>query len=193
GRASPLRPARRPRPLRADAVPDGRGRGLRSRRRVDGADLAHRHRPDRHGPPAPAGGRHGGAGAEGPFARMIAPGDNDNDRRELSLGFAEPQATFQSPSQSARVLTEGWVAQQAFCTNCGNNKLSKFANNRPLADFFCSACNEQFELKSKKGAFGAKVLDGAYARKIERLNSNKKAILNLTDPGEAATHPVALG
>jgi type II restriction enzyme len=103
---------------------------------------------------------------------MIAPGNNDDDKRELFLGFAEAQATFQSPSQSARVLTEGWVAQQAFCTNCGNNRLTKFANNRPLADFFCKVCDEQFELKSKKGAFGAKVLDGAYSRKIERLSSN---------------------
>ncbi len=65
-----------------------------------------------------------------------------------------------------------WFSQRYTSPNCGNNKLSKFTNNRPLADFFCSACNEQFELKSKKGAFGAKVLDGAYARKIERLNSN---------------------
>lgn len=103
---------------------------------------------------------------------MIAPGDDEDDHREPFMGFAEQQATFRSPSQSARVLTEGWVAQQAFCTNCGNDKLSKFANNRPLADFFCGSCNEQFELKSKKGGFGAKVLDGAYARKIERLNSN---------------------
>ena len=103
---------------------------------------------------------------------MIASGDKDDDKRELILGFAEQQTAYQSASQSARVLTEGWVEQQAFCTNCGNDRLTKFANNRPLADFWCASCNEVFELKGKKGAFGSKVADGAYEKKIERLKSN---------------------
>jgi len=85
---------------------------------------------------------------------MMVAGNKDDDKRELVLGFAEAQTTYQSPSQSARVLTEGWVEQQAFCTNCGNDRLTRFPNNRPVADFFCSSCNEQFELKSKKGTFG---------------------------------------
>ena len=103
---------------------------------------------------------------------MSPSGKKDDDERPFVLGFAEAQTTYQSASQSARVLTEGWVEQQAFCTNCGNDRLTKFANNRPLADFFCSSCNEEFELKSKKGTFGARVANGAYARKIERLNSS---------------------
>ena len=98
--------------------------------------------------------------------------DKKDSERELLMGFAESQTVYSSASQSARVLTEGWVEQHAFCTNCGNDRLTKFANNRPLADFFCSSCNEQFELKSKKGAFGGKVVDGAYVTKIERLTSN---------------------
>jgi type II restriction enzyme len=100
------------------------------------------------------------------------PGNKRDDERSLSLGFTESQATFQSPSQSARVLTETWVEQQAFCANCGNDRLTKFSNNLPLADFFCGSCNEQFELKSTRGSFGARVVDGAYSTKIERLNSN---------------------
>ena len=100
------------------------------------------------------------------------PGNNGDDERSLSLGFAESQATYQSPSQTARVLTEGWVEQQAFCAKCGNDRLTRFSNNLPVADFFCGSCNEQFELKSTKGTFGAKVVDGAYSTKIERLSSN---------------------
>jgi type II restriction enzyme len=103
---------------------------------------------------------------------MIASRGRDESKRELDLGFAEGQTTYQSASQSARVLTERWVEQQAFCTNCGNDRLTKFGNNLPVADFFCDACREQFELKAKKGTFGSKVLNGAYGRKIERLNSN---------------------
>jgi type II restriction enzyme len=103
---------------------------------------------------------------------VIVAGNKTDDDRELFLGFSEAQATYQSASQTARVLTEGWVEQQAFCTNCGGDRLTKFANNLPVADFFCGSCNEQFELKSKKGAFGAKVANGAYSRKIQRLESN---------------------
>jgi type II restriction enzyme len=103
---------------------------------------------------------------------MIAQGTGDDGKRELLLGFGEAQTSYQSPSQSARVLTEGWVQQQAFCINCGNERLTKLPNNRPLADFSCTSCNEVFELKSKRGAFGPKVANGAYARKLERLNSS---------------------
>ena len=42
-------------------------------------------------------------------------------------------------------------------------------NNSPVADFLCASCNEEFELKSQKGKFGAKVADGAYKTKCERL------------------------
>lgn len=102
---------------------------------------------------------------------MVA-GNNADDERDLVLGFSEPPATYQSASQTARVLTEAWVEQQAFCISCGNDRLTKFANNLPVADFFCGSCNEQYELKSKNGAFGAKMMNGVYSRKIERLSSN---------------------
>jgi type II restriction enzyme len=100
------------------------------------------------------------------------PGGREEEERSLSLGFAESQATYQSASQTARVVTEGWVERQAFCAKCGNDRLTRFSNNLPVADFFCSSCNEQFELKSTKGTFGAKVADGAYSTKIARLGSN---------------------
>jgi type II restriction enzyme len=109
----------------------------------------------------------------------LVPGNNGDDERSLSLGFAESQEAYQSPSQTARVLTEGWVEQQAFCAKCGNDKLTRFSNNLPVADFFCSFCNEQFELKSTKGTFGTKVADGAYNSKIARLSSNSNPSLLL--------------
>jgi type II restriction enzyme len=109
---------------------------------------------------------------------MTTSGDRDGTRK-LELGFAEVQASYQSPSQSARVFTEGWVEQQAFCIGCGHDRLTRFGNNRPVADFYCTSCNEQFELKAKKGAFGAKVANGAYNRKIERLTSNSNPNLLL--------------
>lgn len=41
-----------------------------------------------------------------------------------------------------------------------------------MADFFCSSCEEDYELKSKAGKIGRKIVDGAYSSMIERLNSN---------------------
>jgi len=78
---------------------------------------------------------------------------------------------YKSISQRARVLTEHWVNESVFCPSCGNLQLKKYPNNEPVADFFCSGCFEDYELKSKQGCIGVKILDGAYHTKIERLQS----------------------
>lgn len=87
----------------------------------------------------------------------------------MKLGFEEGQATYTSEPQNARALTEHWVRSTAFCPNCGHLRLTQFPNNKPVADFLCSECGEQYELKSQKGRFGARVVDGAYRTMIERL------------------------
>lgn len=75
---------------------------------------------------------------------------------------------YKNNSQIARVLTENWVNKEIFCPNCGND-VSGYINNRPVADFYCKKCAEDFELKSKKDKMGNKILDGAYKSMIERL------------------------
>jgi type II restriction enzyme len=57
--------------------------------------------------------------------------------------------------------------------------MSQFANNKPLADFLCISCKEEFELKSQKSKFGAKVADGAYKTKCERLAADNNPNLLL--------------
>ena len=91
----------------------------------------------------------------------------------------EDAAAFQSGSQKARVWTEGWVLREMYCPSCGAKRLTDFANNKPVADFFCSNCDEEFELKSKKSGFGRKVTDGAYATMMERLQSDSVPSLML--------------
>lgn len=90
----------------------------------------------------------------------------------MKLGFSEPQKRYDSGSQSARSLTEAWVSESMYCPNCGHSKLNQFPANMPVADFFCAVCNDQFELKSQKKAFGKVIANGAYATKIQRLESN---------------------
>ena len=97
----------------------------------------------------------------------------------MKLGFEESQAAYDSGSQSARTWTERWVRDWLYCPNCGAANITQFVANSPVADFFCSACSEEYELKSQKKAFGAKVLDGAFRTMCERLASSNNPNLLL--------------
>lgn len=76
-----------------------------------------------------------------------------------------------SRSQIARVLTEDWVKTNSYCPSCGNEYLNSFENNAPVADFICSSCKSEYELKSKKDAFTLKIVDGSYRTMMQRINS----------------------
>jgi type II restriction enzyme len=88
---------------------------------------------------------------------------------------------YNSGSQRARVLTENWVDSAVYCPNCGHKTIEKYPPNRPVADFFCANCQEDFELKSKKGPMGRRIIDGAYRTMIERLGSESNPNLFLLD------------
>lgn len=81
--------------------------------------------------------------------------------------------TYTSNSQKARVLTEKWVLREIYCPSCGDN-IFDYENNKPVADFYCKKCSEDFELKSKKGKIGNKVSAGAYSQMVKRINSPQK-------------------
>jgi type II restriction enzyme len=83
----------------------------------------------------------------------------------------EVAKNYISRSQQIRVVSENWVNSWIFCPNCGNN-LNPFTNNKPVADFYCLHCSEEFELKSKQGFIGKKIVNGAYYSMIDRLESN---------------------
>jgi Dam-replacing family. len=88
---------------------------------------------------------------------------------------------YTSQTQKIRVLTEDWIGKNAYCPNCGSSDMKKYANNKPVADFFCSYCKEDYELKGKKKSLGAKINDGAYKTMIERLQAdNNPNLLLLT-------------
>jgi type II restriction enzyme len=79
---------------------------------------------------------------------------------------------YKNNSQKIRVLSEKWVSENIFCPNCGNY-IADYENNKPVADFYCEKCSEDFELKSKSGSsIGKKINDGAYETMIQRLQSS---------------------
>lgn len=80
---------------------------------------------------------------------------------------------YHSNSQIARILTENWVKENVYCLRCGENRISQFENNRPVADFFCPNCRNEYELKSKDGNLGHKITDGAYETMIKRITENQ--------------------
>lgn len=91
----------------------------------------------------------------------------------MKLTFDEKLAVnYKNTSQKVRVLTEQWVDNSIFCPNCGHLNIDKYPNNQPVADFYCSNCQEDYELKSKQNTLGAKIVDGAYRTMLERLTSS---------------------
>jgi len=77
---------------------------------------------------------------------------------------------YKSNSQKARVMTEFWTWENIFCPNCGE-KLFRYDNNKPVADFYCETCKEDYELKSWKSLWN-KITDWAYLTMITRLKSS---------------------
>ncbi len=78
---------------------------------------------------------------------------------------------YKSNSQKIRVLSEKWVDRFIYCPNCGSD-ITEYENNRPVADFYCSNCKEDYELKSKSGkSIGNIIPDGAYKSMIDRIMS----------------------
>jgi type II restriction enzyme len=100
----------------------------------------------------------------------------------MDLRFAAALAdAYQNGGQRARVLSEPWVVQQVYCPHCGCFPLIKYPNNSRIGDFYCPACRENYELKSKRTLFVTKFDDGGFRAMIERLSGNanpNKFLLN---------------
>lgn len=91
---------------------------------------------------------------------------------------------YKSNSQAIRILSESWLSENMYCPCCGNIVLKKFENNKPVADFYCERCKEQFELKSSGKKIENKIVDGAYVTAIDRVNSKTNPdlfVLQYTD------------
>lgn len=77
---------------------------------------------------------------------------------------------YKSPSQRIRVLSEHWLANNAYCPRC-SSALDKARNNSRVLDFVCLLCGMSFELKSKRDPLGSKLVDGAYGSMMDAILS----------------------
>ncbi len=78
---------------------------------------------------------------------------------------------YRSQSQRIRIMSEVWIGENLYCPCCGNLHIKQQIANKPVGDFQCPNCGEQFELKSKCGDLGQRITDGAYSTMIERIGS----------------------
>ncbi len=102
-----------------------------------------------------------------------------SDDDQWRMGVREERTPFESETQNARVWTEAWIKRWMFCPRCGAQSLVRHGNNNPAADFWCGSCTEEFELKSQKVKFGAKVVDGAYSSMSKKIAEKANASLLL--------------
>jgi type II restriction enzyme len=80
----------------------------------------------------------------------------------LGLGYT-------NRTQQVRMISENWVTRHGYCLRCDSDKLTPTPANTRTRDFFCEACRHGYELKSKRGVFTNKVLDGAYSAMMRTI------------------------
>ena len=79
--------------------------------------------------------------------------------------------SYTSKSQLARVMSESWMATNGYCLACESERILPTAANTQVRDFECQACGHPYELKSALKPFGTKIVDGAYASMMRRIES----------------------
>jgi type II restriction enzyme len=85
---------------------------------------------------------------------------------DLGLGYS-------SHTQQVRMISEDWIARYAYCLNCDSDKLSPTKANTRSKDFICDRCSHGYELKSKRGVFSTRVLDGAYGAMMQTIREGR--------------------
>ncbi len=82
-------------------------------------------------------------------------------------------ASYTSNSQRARVVSEAWVLRNGYCLACKCDSLLQTAANTRTKDFMCPQCSHGYELKSKRGAFGSRIADGAFSAMMETIRAGR--------------------
>ena len=80
---------------------------------------------------------------------------------------------YKSKSQIARVVTEAWFDDYAYCPACKSNELERLPDNMKVIDFLCPKCDEKFQLKSKSKKFGNTISNSEYYTKIEKIKKGQ--------------------
>ena len=101
---------------------------------------------------------------------------------------------YTSKSQLARVMTESWMASNGYCLACDSERILPTLANTQARDFECRDCGHPYELKSASRPFGMKIVDGAYASMIRRIEDGSVSTFLLLrySPSSTVTDLVAI-
>ena len=77
---------------------------------------------------------------------------------------------YKNKSQVARRISEEWAARNLYCLVCTSAKVNLERTNTPVRDYRCPGCGASYQLKSKKGLFGAAVSNSAYGPKMAAIS-----------------------
>lgn len=87
-------------------------------------------------------------------------------------GILQEPIGYTSNSQRARVATERWAAENLYCPGCPSLKLEAGRVGLAVRDFVCPTCGEVYQLKSKRGRHGMRIMDSAYSEALAAARSN---------------------
>ncbi|MGB8098830.1 MAG: DpnI domain-containing protein [Terracidiphilus sp.] len=92
---------------------------------------------------------------------------------------------YTSKLQIARILSEKWFLENAYCLGCESDRLFQTPANTRASDFTCRACGESYELKASLAKPKGRVVDGAYSALISRIASGCVPNLMLLERSES--------
>lgn len=88
---------------------------------------------------------------------------------------------YSSKSQISRVISEQWIRENGYCLSCNSEQLIPTRANSMASDFFCGFCQQTYELKTFHRKPPRKLVDGAYAAMLSRIQSDSAPVLLLLE------------
>ena len=82
-------------------------------------------------------------------------------------------ASYRSPSQRARIITEAWGCGELYCPRCDSPRLEPSTANTRVVDFACPNCAATFQLKSQSHPFSNRIIDAAYEPMRRAVEENR--------------------
>ncbi|WP_461207885.1 DpnI domain-containing protein [Clostridium sp. DL1XJH146] len=92
---------------------------------------------------------------------------------DLQKYYSNYKNEYKSSAQLTRVISENWFNDNMYCPFCNSDRVKSYPNSYPVADFYCTNCGENFQLKAKKNKFGKLVVDGEYNTMINSIQKGK--------------------
>jgi type II restriction enzyme len=89
-------------------------------------------------------------------------------------------SAYNSPSQRARVVSEGWARENLYCPRCESPTLEQSLSNTRVVDFTCPRCAAAFQLKSQSHLSARRIMDSAYNEMRRAIEGDRTPhLLNL--------------